>query len=113
MGGALLCDLGLFLSLRFPGTELSCKDRRADTFPTEAVTRVHPKEVYLATAVSRASERTALLPSLISSTRVIPPAVTTGPQSGDLGFSALGVPFLPPLPASGLPTRGSRGPDRS
>lgn len=107
-GGALLCDLGLFLCAFQALNSVSCKDRRDDTFPTEAVTRVHPGGV--------SSYRR--LPSFLPRSSPAPgsslvPAVATRPQSGDLGFSVLGVPVLPLLPASGLPTRGSRGPDRS
>lgn len=106
-------SFSLFLSLRSPVTELICKDRRADTFPAEAVPRAHPREVYPATSASRALERADLPPSRISSTSSVPPAGITGLPRGDRGFSDLGVPLLPLLPAGGLTTRRSCGPDRS
>ena len=100
-------DLGIFLSAISRHRTLSCKDRGADSFSTEALPPVHAREVYPAAFASKAPSAQTSLPRASPAPGPSLTAVTAGTPQGDRGFSALCALFLPVQPAVEFPTRGS------
>ena len=83
-------DLGIFLSAISRHWTLSCKDRGANSFSTEALPSVHTREVYPAAFASRALSAQTSLPRASPASGPSLTAVTSGPRKeiGDSQSSA-------------------------